>query len=128
MSLLRINSEFPECALGAVEGKAGPRISRQAGRAQPYAETGRYRLRMRNRVMQVHVEGIVDPRALAFRPDTRPYRSGNTKEHQCLVYQVRSQVPAHPPARTSNRTPPPTRSFSSPLRTVRKSPSQRRFW
>src|SRR6266851_8429684 len=101
MGLLAIDAELPECALGAVEGKTRSWITRQAGRAQPDAETGRHNLCMRYRVVQAEVEGVVSPCALAFHPDTRPDRSGNTKEHQRLVRQVRSQVTQHTPTWTA---------------------------
>src|SRR5713226_3797897 len=101
MGLLAIDAELPECALGAVEGKTRPWIPRQARRPQPDAETGRRNLCMRYGVVQAEVEGVVNPCALAFHPDTRPDRSGNTKEHQRLVHQVRSQVPEHTPTRTA---------------------------
>src|ERR1700731_2370570 len=101
MGLLAINPEFPECALSAIEGKSGPWIARQAGRTQPHREARRLYLCMRGRVMQAEVESIVAPGALAFQADTRPDRCRHTKENQCLVHQVCSQVPKHPPARTA---------------------------
>ncbi len=49
--------------------------------------------------MQIQVEGVVNPGALALHAHTRPDRFGNTKEHQCLVHQVRSQIKEHSSAR-----------------------------